>query len=859
MSKTAYYLLAMLSLGSFITARAVPQQTVRMNVTSTQGLSPGFKATAGTGLVLNLSTGTAFCGGSVQNYQGGTLPLTASSTNYVFLNPASNCVPTLNTTGFTPGVIPIATVVTGATSISSITDSRTIFTAGTASGSGSGNCPSNQFVTAVNNGSGPTCAQPGFPNLSGTVASSQLPAATTAAQGAIQLSGDLSGTATTPKVAAIQGVPVAPTAPSNGQVPQFNSSTGQWTPATLPSAGSVTSVGLSVPPEFTVSGSPVTTSGTLTINKASQAANTVYAGPASGSAAAPAFRALAPADLPVATVSSPGVLQLAGDLSGASTAPQVISTHLVAPLPVTQGGTGQTTAAAAFNALAPATAVGGLIVGSGTNSYTNVALGASGQCLTSNGQNTVWGTCGSGGGTPGGANTQLQFDNNGAFGGTANFTYTSTTGVVSLNQLANGNETIYGTRATDTSPTGNLIHFQNAAKTADLFKVDASGNVTAASFTSTASGPFILNGSEGSCTGATSGKDILCLGDATTHSALLSFNGGNFLPVPQIAGDLGGTAASPQVVSTHLAAALPIAQGGTGQTSAAAAFDALAPATAAGGLVVGSGSNSYANLALGASGQCLTSNGQSVVWGACGSGGGTPGGANTQLQFDSNGAFGGAANVTYTSTTGVVGLNQLANGNETIYGTRATDTSPAGDLIHFQNAAKTADLFKVDASGNVTATSFTSTASGPFIMSGSEGSCTGATTGKDILCLGDATSHSALLSVNGGSFVPVPQIAGDLGGTAASPQVVSDHLTHLNQTIANGDIAGTITLSATSSSASHTFSRAFSSTPVCVLSPTSKPPSGESWWVTATATAVTANVTTAAAISFNYVCVGNPS
>ena len=32
----------------------------------------------------------------------------------------------------------------------------------------------------------------------------------------------------------------------------------------------------------------------------------------------------------------------------------------------------------------------------------------------------------------------------------------------------------------------------------------------------------------------------------------------------QLAGDLGGTAASPQVVGTHLAAALPIAQGGTG-------------------------------------------------------------------------------------------------------------------------------------------------------------------------------------------------------------------------------------------------------------------------------------------------------
>ena len=54
--------------------------------------------------------------------------------------------------------------------------------------------------------------------------------------------------------------------------------------------GSVTSVGLAAPLEFTVSGSPVTTSGTLTLTKANQTANTVWAGPTSGSAAQPAFR-----------------------------------------------------------------------------------------------------------------------------------------------------------------------------------------------------------------------------------------------------------------------------------------------------------------------------------------------------------------------------------------------------------------------------------------------------------------------------------------------------------------------------------------------------------------------------------------
>jgi hypothetical protein len=72
----------------------------------------------------------------------------------------------------------------------------------------------------------------------------------------------------------------------------------------------VSSVGLTMPAEFAVSGSPVTTAGTLAVSKASQSANQVYAGPASGAAAAPAFRALVPADLGGAwTTFSPGVSQ----------------------------------------------------------------------------------------------------------------------------------------------------------------------------------------------------------------------------------------------------------------------------------------------------------------------------------------------------------------------------------------------------------------------------------------------------------------------------------------------------------------------------------------------------------------------
>jgi predicted heme/steroid binding protein len=61
--------------------------------------------------------------------------------------------------------------------------------------------------------------------------------------------------------------------------------------------GTVTSVGLSLPAIFTVTGSPVTGSGTLTATLASQSANIVFASP-NGSAGTPTFRALVAADIP---------------------------------------------------------------------------------------------------------------------------------------------------------------------------------------------------------------------------------------------------------------------------------------------------------------------------------------------------------------------------------------------------------------------------------------------------------------------------------------------------------------------------------------------------------------------------------
>ena len=92
-----------------------------------------------------------------------------------------------------------------------------------------------------------------------------------------------------------------------------------WHSAAAPGGGggTVTSVGVSVPAIFSVSGSPVTTSGTITVSLASQSANTVWAGPTSGGSAAPTFRALVAADIPALPyLSGNQTITLSGDASG---------------------------------------------------------------------------------------------------------------------------------------------------------------------------------------------------------------------------------------------------------------------------------------------------------------------------------------------------------------------------------------------------------------------------------------------------------------------------------------------------------------------------------------------------------------
>jgi hypothetical protein len=169
---------------------------------------------------------------------------------------------------------------------------------------------------------------------------------------------------------------------------------------------------------------------------ASKTANYVLAAP-NGSAGVPTFRAVVAADIPTLnqnTTGSAATLTTAraiygnnfdgsaaltgiiastyggtgngfAKFTGATTSektytlPDATTTILTTNAAVTigQGGTGQTTAGAAFNALSPITTTGDLIIGNGTNSATRLAIGASTYVLTSNGTTATWAASSGGG------------------------------------------------------------------------------------------------------------------------------------------------------------------------------------------------------------------------------------------------------------------------------------------------------------------------------------------------------------------------------------------------------------------------------------------------------------------------------
>jgi len=344
----------------------------------------------------------------------------------------------------------------------------------------------------------------------------------------------------------IQGTDISSGAATSGYVLTANGAGGSA--FTSSGSGSVTSVALTVPSIFNVSGSPITTSGTFAVTLANESANLVFAGPTIGSATTPTFRSLVGADLP-----NPSATTLGGIESYASVAHQWINAISTSGVPsstqpafsdisgtlgISQGGTGQTTASAAFGALSPLTTAGDLLYYSTVNA--RLALGTSNQVLTSNGSTLVWGAV----------------------------TLSSSSAVTGALAIANGG---------------------SGQTTASAALAALSGFTTAGDISYATSGVATTR------LGIGSGFNVLTVSNITG------------LPIWSTVNLSAGNAVS---------GILGISNGGTGQSTASAAFNALAPTTTAGDTIYyASGTNN--RLAIGTSNQVMVINGSDLPsWGA---------------------------------------------------------------------------------------------------------------------------------------------------------------------------------------------------------------------------------------------------
>lgn len=110
-------------------ANTNPQPLQGINAKWNQGVGTGYWATIGTGLTLNVTSGTCFDNTNTRHtYSGGTMTMTNSTTNYIYLTAAA-CTLSQNTSGYGSDDIPIASVVTSGGVITGLIDNRTWFNA----------------------------------------------------------------------------------------------------------------------------------------------------------------------------------------------------------------------------------------------------------------------------------------------------------------------------------------------------------------------------------------------------------------------------------------------------------------------------------------------------------------------------------------------------------------------------------------------------------------------------------------------------------------------------------------------------------------------------------------------------------
>jgi hypothetical protein len=206
-----------------------------------------------------------------------------------------------------------------------------------------------------------------------------------------------------------------------------------------------------------------------------------------------------------------------------------------------------------------------------------------------------------------------------------------------------------------TSATWNGVTVATNRGGTGLASFTSGGAVYATSTSALATGTLPTASGGTNLTSFTSGGAVYATStSALTTGTLPTASGGTNLTSFTSGGAVYATSTSALTTGT-----LPLASGGTGQTTKAAAFNALSPVTTTGDLILGNGTNSSTRLAIGANSYVLTSNGTTASWQAAGGGGGGVTSFDAGFTgFNPSGTTTGAITLSGTLNTGYGGTGQ---------------------------------------------------------------------------------------------------------------------------------------------------------------------------------------------------------
>jgi hypothetical protein len=302
----------------------------------------------------------------------------------------------------------------------------------------------------------------------------------------------------------------------------------------------------------------------------------------------------------------------------------------------------------------------GNILSLGDASAISIAGGENGYFLQTDGAgNLSWAAGGNGGGngSPGGSNTQVQFNDAGSFGGDAGFTYNKNTNTLQVENIASGDS------LDDTvNITGNLNVTGNISISTDI---ETTGNVI---------GNYLIGNGYYITDIIT---DIANYVSQPNQANITSLGNLEFLNVDGDIISLGNIETSGNVSAGNINLSANVYTGNASVTNkltigsnltvnASAVLRVAGNVNTAGSPNINLGTLSNIHISGGVNGYVLATDGTgNLSWmvNGGGGGGGSPGGANTQVQFNNNGDFGGSPYLTFNDFTHTfqIGGNLIAN------------------------------------------------------------------------------------------------------------------------------------------------------------------------------------------------------